>query len=100
MINRKHILAITSNGEWFNTQENIDAFKAANPTAFIAKVGDKATIMNRRLMSYNTTGKIIGFDQTSTGKFLVMVKWDKDAAPLRVGIKSIMPNAPEKFWMA
>ncbi|MFW3388492.1 UNVERIFIED_CONTAM: hypothetical protein RF648_21120, partial [Kocuria sp. CPCC 205274] len=94
-----NIIAITSSGRACTRDESFADFCQAVPGEFVVAIGDRKTILDARLISYGTTGKVVGFDRSSKGTLLVLVKWHKDAAPLRVRIEALMPKPPAKFWM-
>lgn len=92
-------IALALDGTWFTTEENIAAWRRAEPHIPMVKLGDKVTVQNSSILSFGVSGVVTGFDRSSSGKILLLVTWHKDAAPLRVSMKHLMPETPPKFWM-
>lgn len=99
MINTKRCIAIAEDGTWFSSEENLTAFRNTNPGIFTVSVGTVCTILDQTMLSRGTRGTVIGFDLSSKGKWLVLLKWNEKAAPIRVKIGAIMTRPPKKFWM-
>lgn len=99
MINRDLIYAVAEDGTVFKNHAELLAFKAENSTVFTVTLGQVMSITNKKLVSYGYTGTVIGFDISSKGKPLLLICWNKDAAPIRTVISSVMTRPPKKFWM-